>query len=155
MSLILVNAYGAVIVQTDDDTEISLDKNESPESAPGPSGEEPLEHKPRPIVLGPKTRTPLPTSVQLVRVAGRPRPDGIRPYVIRLDRDIVGTGLSDEAAERVHEAIARCNGTLDLDVYIPPHHSVEVAMLTSHIASLGETGLSSLTLRVAGRLLED
>ncbi|HUG23461.1 hypothetical protein [Piscinibacter sp.] len=155
MSLILVNAYGAVIVQTDDDTEISLDKNESPESAPGPSGEEPLEHKPRPIVLGPKTRSPLPTSVQLVRVAGRPRPDGVRPYVIRLDRDIVGTGLSDEAAERVHEAIARCGGTLDLDVYIPPHHSVEVAMLSSHIASLGETGLSSLTLRVAGRLLED
>jgi len=155
MSLILVNAHGAVIVQTDDGTEISLDKNESPDSAPGPSAEEPRGHKPRPIVLGPRTRPPLPTSVQLVRVTGRPRPDGTRPYVIRLDRDIVDSGLSDEAAERVHEAIARSSGTLDLDVYLPPNHSVEVARLSSHLASLGETSLKSLTLRVAGRPLED
>lgn len=155
MSLILVNADGAVIVETDDDTQISLEEDESPEPAPRPWGEEPHEHKARPIVLGPKTRPPLPTSVQLVRVAGRARLGGIRPYVIRLDRDIVGTRLSDEAAGRIHEAIARCGGTLNLDVYIPPHRSVEVAMLSSQIASLDETGLRSLTLRVAGKLLED
>lgn len=155
MSLILVNSYGAVIVETDDDTQISLDKDESPESGQRPSGEDLREHKPRPIVLGPKTRPPLPTSVQLVRVAGRARLGGSSPYLIRLDRDIVGTRLSDEAAERVHDAIAHCSGTLELDVYIPLHHSVDVAMLSSQIASLDETGVRSLTLRVAGKLLED
>lgn len=155
MGVVLVNAHGAVIVETDGDTQISIDEDESSESGQRPSGEEPREHKARPIVLGPKTRPPLPTSVQLVRVAGRTRLGGVRPYVIRLDRDIVGTRLSDEAAARVHEAIAQCSGTLELDVYIPLHRSVEVAMLSSQIASLDETGLRSLTLRVAGEVLKD
>lgn len=155
MSVILINAYGAVIVQTDEGTEISIDDKESEESARDSSVDEPPEHKARPIVLGPKTRPPLPTSVQLVRIAGRPRADGVRPYVIRLDRDIVDMHLSVEVAKRLQEAIALSDGALDLDVYLPPHRSVELAMLSGQIAALGESDLQSLTLRVAGRLLED
>lgn len=155
MSLILANAYGAVIVEADDDTQISVNKGKLPDTAPRPSAEEPLEEKPRPIVLGPKTRPPLPTSVQLVRAVGGARPSGIQRYVIRLDRDVAGTHLSEDAVERVHQAIASCDGKLELDVYIPPQRSFEVEHLSSHIASLDTLGLHSLKLRVAGDVIED
>jgi hypothetical protein len=143
-----------VIIQTDDDIRISRDDDESPESAPA-AGEEPGEHKARPIVLGPRTRPPLPTSVQLVSVTGRAPRGGVGRAVIRLDRDIVGERLSDEAIERVRQAIERSEGWLDLDVYIPLRRSVEVSLLSSHIASLDHPDLRKLTLHVTGKLSED
>jgi hypothetical protein len=159
MSLTLVNILGSVIVQAEDEIEFVCD--EGADYAPAaPATSQPGERRGkdlrvRPIVLGPRTRPPLPTSIQLARVIGRPRQPGALPLVIRLDQDIRGGQLSPALWNRLEATMAPGAGTLNLDVYLPPGYSVDLGELSNCLSSVGSLGVGALALRVGGKLEGD
>jgi hypothetical protein len=158
MGLTLINLNGVVVVQVDDETDIVFEEySDEPPAVPPTSQKDERggrDLRTRPIILGPKTRPPLPTSVQLTRMVGRVHKGGSRPLLINLDRDIVGNHLSSVISKRLAEAIAQSAGTINIDVYVPMQRSIDMTQLSRHIADVSDFKLRSLTMRVGGELEE-
>jgi hypothetical protein len=127
-----------------------------PPPAPSPVGEK--DSGITEIHLGPLPTPPLPLGVVIFTGdVGGLDGSGRRASPLRLDAAFEKGRFSDDVVESIRRSVKGLpeGAQVQVEAYLPPEHSIDVALLSQHVSALGGSVGHPVSMRVGTKIVKD